>query len=70
MEKAPAENLTVMRAAELRPLVEHLSSRKWSDQEIIEDMSLIQNELQENFQNLTQVFLDGWNPNEVNLLLA
>jgi V-type H+-transporting ATPase subunit H len=42
-----------MLVAKLLPLCEHLATRKWSDQEIADDIQFIQTELQQNFQSLT-----------------
>jgi V-type H+-transporting ATPase subunit H len=42
-----------MLVADLLSFVQHLASRKWSDQELIEDIVFIQEQLQENFQSLT-----------------
>ncbi|KAI8140720.1 armadillo-type protein [Fennellomyces sp. T-0311] len=53
VEKAPRANLSAMLVAKLLPFAEHLSTRKWSDQEVVDDIELIKNELQNNFQSLT-----------------
>ncbi|KAG2228215.1 hypothetical protein INT45_011007 [Circinella minor] len=53
VEKAPKANLSAMLVAKLLPFAEHLSTRKWSDQEIMDDIHLIIRELQNNFQSLT-----------------
>ncbi|CAO3596777.1 unnamed protein product [Absidia cylindrospora] len=53
IERAPKNNLAAMLVADLLSFVQHLSTRKWSDQELIEDIAYIQQELQENFQSLT-----------------
>ncbi|KAI7851046.1 armadillo-type protein [Circinella umbellata] len=53
VEKAPKANLSAMLVAKLLPFAEHLSTRKWSDQEIMDDINLIIRELQNNFQSLT-----------------
>ena len=53
VEKAPKANLSAMLVAKLLPFAEHLSTRKWSDQEIVDDLNLIIHELQNNFQSLT-----------------
>ncbi|KAL9554891.1 hypothetical protein MBANPS3_002601 [Mucor bainieri] len=55
IEKAPAENMSAMLVAKLLPLCEHLATRKWTDQEIADDIEFTQTELQQNFQSLTQV---------------
>ncbi|KAI9496928.1 ATPase V1 complex subunit H [Zychaea mexicana] len=53
VEKAPKANLSAMLVAKLLPFTEHLHTRKWSDQEVVNDIDLIQTELQNNFQSLT-----------------
>ncbi|SAM06095.1 hypothetical protein [Absidia glauca] len=53
IERAPKNNLAAMLVADLLSFVQHLASRKWSDQELIEDIEFIQEQLQENFQSLT-----------------
>ncbi|KAI9322897.1 armadillo-type protein [Dichotomocladium elegans] len=53
IEKAPRENLSAMLVEKLQPFAEHLSTRKWQDRDIMDDISLIQERLQENFQDLT-----------------
>lgn len=55
MEKAPAENLAAMLVVKLLPFMENLSSRKWSDSDILEDIDYVKERLQENFQSLTWV---------------
>lgn len=42
-----------MLVAKLLPFVEHLSTRKWSDQEVVDDIEFVQERLQDNFQSLT-----------------
>lgn len=44
-----------MLVAKLLPFTENLSSRKWSDPDITEDIEYLNEKLQENFQSLTQV---------------
>ncbi|KAI8342390.1 ATPase V1 complex subunit H [Chlamydoabsidia padenii] len=53
IERAPKNNLAAMLVADLLSFVQHLSTRKWSDQELVEDIAYIQEQLQENFQSLT-----------------
>ncbi|KAJ8651800.1 hypothetical protein O0I10_012621 [Lichtheimia ornata] len=53
VEKAPAENLAAMLVVKLLPFMENLSSRKWSDSDILEDIDYVKERLQENFQSLT-----------------
>jgi V-type H+-transporting ATPase subunit H len=45
--------MQAMLVAKLLPLTEHLVTRKWSDEEISEDLEYIKGELQQNFQSLT-----------------
>ncbi|KAF8310207.1 ATPase V1 complex subunit H [Clavulina sp. PMI_390] len=51
--KAPAENLPPMLIAELLPFVKNLSTRKWSDEEIPEDLAYLKEELVKRFDSLT-----------------
>ncbi|KAI8986403.1 armadillo-type protein [Pilobolus umbonatus] len=53
VEIAPSQNLAAMFVAKLLPFSENLSTRKWSDPDIIEDIDFIKNRLQEDFQSLT-----------------
>ncbi|CAG8625297.1 3055_t:CDS:10 [Paraglomus brasilianum] len=53
VEKAPEANLPAMLVAKLLNFCENLSSRKWSDSEIQEDIAYLKVELQNNFQSLT-----------------
>ncbi|GJJ68369.1 V-type H+-transporting ATPase subunit H [Entomortierella parvispora] len=53
VEKAPEENLVAMAAVKLLQFSENLSSRKWSDAEILEDVNYLKAELEKNFQTLT-----------------
>ncbi|KAF8977479.1 H(+)-transporting V1 sector ATPase subunit H [Entomortierella lignicola] len=53
VEKAPEANLAAMAAARLLTFTENLSTRKWSDSEILEDVTYLKAELDQNFQNLT-----------------
>ncbi|KAL1928691.1 hypothetical protein VTP01DRAFT_2477 [Rhizomucor pusillus] len=53
IEKAPKANLSAMLVAKLLPFVQHLSERKWSDQEVVDDITFIKEELESNFQSLT-----------------
>ncbi|KAI8880611.1 ATPase V1 complex subunit H [Backusella circina FSU 941] len=53
VEKAPAQNLAAMLVAKLLPFTENLSTRKWSDADILEDIDFIKQRLQEDFQSLT-----------------
>lgn len=51
--KAPSANLPAMLVAQLLPFAKNLSARKWSDEDIIEDVQFLQDELYTNFQSLT-----------------
>ncbi|KAG0046843.1 H(+)-transporting V1 sector ATPase subunit H [Gryganskiella cystojenkinii] len=53
VEKAPESNLAAMAAVKLLTFTENLSTRKWSDGEILEDVNYLKAELEENFQTLT-----------------
>ncbi|CAO3627296.1 unnamed protein product [Mucor hiemalis] len=53
VEKAPAQNLAAMLVAKLLPFTENLSTRKWSDADILEDIKFLKERLQEDFQSLT-----------------
>ncbi|KAF9137574.1 H(+)-transporting V1 sector ATPase subunit H [Mortierella sp. GBA39] len=53
VEKAPEANLAAMAAVKLLQFSENLSSRKWSDAEILEDVNFLKAQLQENFHTLT-----------------
>ena len=53
--KAPAANLPAMLVAQLLPFVKNLSTRKWSDEDIIEDVQFLKDELSARFDSLTCV---------------
>jgi V-type H+-transporting ATPase subunit H len=53
VEKAPEANLPAMLVARLLNFCENLSSRKWTDKEIVEDIDFLKERLQENFHSLT-----------------
>ncbi|KAI8363583.1 ATPase V1 complex subunit H [Mortierella sp. GBAus27b] len=53
VEKAPEANLAAMAAVKLLAFTENLSTRKWSDGDILEDVNFLKAELEENFQTLT-----------------
>jgi V-type H+-transporting ATPase subunit H len=44
-----------MLVARLLPFAKNLSTRKWSDEDIVEDVQFLQDELYTNFQSLTWV---------------
>jgi V-type H+-transporting ATPase subunit H len=51
--KAPQQNLAAMLVAKLLPFVKTLQSRKWSDDEIKEDVDFLVDELKNSFEGLT-----------------
>ncbi|KAF9358084.1 H(+)-transporting V1 sector ATPase subunit H [Mortierella sp. NVP85] len=53
VENAPEANLAAMAAAKLLAFTENLSTRKWSDGDILDDVNYLKAELEENFQTLT-----------------
>lgn len=53
--KAPAANLPAMLVAELLPFANNLSSRKWSDEDIPEDVQFLRDELKSRFESLSYV---------------
>jgi len=53
VKNAPEENLPAMVVANLLNFTKALSGRKWTDQEISEDLSFLQEELQASFDQLT-----------------
>ena len=53
MKNAPEENLPAMVVAKLLQFVKALTGRKWTDQEIVEDLCFLQEELQASFDQLT-----------------
>lgn len=42
-----------MLVAKLLPFIKNLSTRKWSDEEIVEDIDFLKDELTKNFESLT-----------------
>ncbi|KAF7295144.1 V-type proton ATPase subunit H [Mycena indigotica] len=53
VSKAPQANLPAMLVAQLLPFAKNLCSRKWSDEDIVEDVQFLRDELTANFQSLT-----------------
>ncbi|KZV94044.1 ATPase, V1 complex, subunit H [Exidia glandulosa HHB12029] len=51
--KAPSANLPPMLVAKVLPFVKNLATRKWSDEDIIEDITFLRDELTANFNSLT-----------------
>ncbi|KAG0179240.1 H(+)-transporting V1 sector ATPase subunit H [Apophysomyces sp. BC1034] len=56
IDRAPKANLSAMLVARLLPFAEHLSDRKWSDQDVVDDIEFIKTELQSNFENTFEVY--------------
>jgi V-type H+-transporting ATPase subunit H len=54
--KAPAQNLPAMLVAQLFPFVKNLASRKWTDEDVPEDVTFLRDELNARFESLTLVF--------------
>lgn len=53
--KAPSANLPAMLVAQLLPFVKNLATRKWSDEDILEDVQFLKDELEARFESLTCV---------------
>jgi V-type H+-transporting ATPase subunit H len=53
--KAPSANLPAMLVAQLLPFVKNLATRKWSDEDILEDVHFLRDELEARFESLTYV---------------
>ncbi|KAI0306737.1 ATPase V1 complex subunit H [Multifurca ochricompacta] len=51
--KAPSANLPAMLVAQLLPFVKNLATRKWSDEDILEDVQFLRDELKARFESLT-----------------
>ncbi|CAE6491961.1 unnamed protein product [Rhizoctonia solani] len=51
--KAPSANLPSMLVAKLLPFCKNLATRKWTDEEILEDITFLRDLLQQNFESLT-----------------
>ncbi|KAF8803618.1 ATPase, V1 complex, subunit H [Phlegmacium glaucopus] len=51
--KAPAANLPAMLVSQLLPFAKNLAARKWSDEDILEDVQYLKEELNIRFQSLT-----------------
>ncbi|KAF9452825.1 ATPase, V1 complex, subunit H [Macrolepiota fuliginosa MF-IS2] len=51
--KAPSSNLPAMFVAQLLQFAKNLSQRKWSDEDVVEDVQFLKEELTNHFQNLT-----------------
>ncbi|KAF8494498.1 ATPase, V1 complex, subunit H [Gautieria morchelliformis] len=53
VSRAPTQNLPAMFVVKLLPFVRNLAARKWSDDEVIEDIQYLNEELSAHFQDLT-----------------
>ncbi|THG98926.1 hypothetical protein EW026_g3347 [Hermanssonia centrifuga] len=53
VSKAPSDNLPAMLVAQLLPFVKNLSTRKWTDEDIVEDVQYLRDELNARFESLT-----------------
>jgi len=53
VSKAPSANLPAMLVAQLLPFAKSLSTRKWSDEDVIEDVQFLRDELTARFDSLT-----------------
>ncbi|PPQ63197.1 hypothetical protein CVT24_005742 [Panaeolus cyanescens] len=53
VSKAPAANLPAMLVSHLLPFVKNLATRKWSDEDILEDVKYLKDELNTRFESLT-----------------
>ncbi|KAJ3501757.1 hypothetical protein NLJ89_g9198 [Agrocybe chaxingu] len=51
--RAPSANLPAMLVCQLLPFVKNLAARKWSDEDILEDVVFLKEELNTRFQSLT-----------------
>lgn len=56
VERAPDSVLPAMLVADLQPLTRNLLKRKWADSEVVDDMQLVADSMQVNFEKLTYVF--------------
>jgi len=53
VSKAPQANLPAMLVAQVLPFVKNLSTRKWTDEDILEDIQYLKDELTARFDSLT-----------------
>ncbi|KAI5124066.1 hypothetical protein M0805_003893 [Coniferiporia weirii] len=53
VSKAPSQNLPSMLVAQLLPFAKSLCGRKWTDEDIVEDIQFLRDELKANFDSLT-----------------
>ena len=50
---APANNLPSMFVVRLLPFIDSLGERKWSDEDVVEDLNFLKEELQARLEGLT-----------------
>ena len=55
VSKAPTANLPAMLVAQLLPFAKNLATRKWSDEDIVDDVVFLRDELNARFESLTYV---------------
>lgn len=55
VSKAPSANLPAMLVAQLLPFAKNLATRKWSDDDVLEDVQFLRDELKARFESLTCV---------------
>ncbi|KAL1683509.1 armadillo-type protein [Schizophyllum commune] len=53
VSRAPTANLPAMLVSQLLPFAKNLAARKWSDEDIVEDVQYLRDELAARFQSLT-----------------
>jgi V-type H+-transporting ATPase subunit H len=53
--KAPSQNLPAMLVCQLLPFSKNLATRKWTDEDILEDIKFVKEELTTRFESLTWV---------------
>ncbi len=56
---SPSHNISPMLVQKVLPFVKSLSSRKWSDDDIVEDITYLKTELKERLEGLTWVPSEG-----------
>lgn len=54
--KAPSQNLPSMLVAQMLPFAKSLCGRKWTDEDILEDVQFLRDELKARFDSLTYVY--------------
>lgn len=53
LANAPSQNLPSMFVVKLHPSIISLQARKWSDEEVVDDLDYLQRELKERLDGLT-----------------